>query len=294
MDEIEHAQRVVSRIPSELRESSIILGTPPTEQLRTLGQETSDKVTERDAEAWLQCGEHRLLMKLIANGVIPEGRLDGRTQPHSHHFAFRIAAERGYDVPPHFYDTPRSYNTEEEAWYALQNMLSGSPGIWKWTASFGHREMFSSVAQVRAQFIVPDAFYDDKTPYIVDQLWIVRVGSRKVRLICLEIDGPGHLREDRQKAKARDLKLTSLGYEVYHVAGWWCQVDAYRVICEFVSKAGIFPRALEGLIGSELRRIEDYICDKCGKPMIRRDDNWIQELNEGRSLAHRVCANAED
>jgi len=70
-------------------------------------------------------------MKLISKGILPEGKLDGPEYPPSHHQAQRIAAKRGYRVPSDFYTEPKSYSSEDEAWYALQRMLRGSPGVWK-------------------------------------------------------------------------------------------------------------------------------------------------------------------
>ena len=112
-----------------------------------------------------------------------------------------------------------------------------------------------------------------------------------MRVICLEIDGEAHIRESWAEAEARDEDLAALGYEVYHVAGWWCRVDSYRVICEFLAESGIHSEAVGWLHGSSLKRIDDYVCARCEKPMNRWGDNWIQEafVHGARVPVHRGC-----
>jgi hypothetical protein len=290
-DEGAYAESVTSRIPARLRQSQVVLSRPREHRYHSLGHKNHSAIEKQDADLWIQGGEHHLLMKLISKGIVPEGKLDGPEYPPSHHDAQRIAAERGYRVPSDFYNQARGHSSEDEAWYALQEMLRGSPGVWKGDApSSLHREIFADVAQIRAQFIVPRPSHGGP-PYVINQLWIVRAGDNRVRLVCLEIDGEAHIHESRAKAEARDEDLTLLGYGVYHVAGWWCRVDSYRVICEFLAESGIHSKAVEWLLGSSLKRIDDYVCARCEEPMIRWEDNWIQEapVHGARLPVHRSC-----
>ncbi len=109
----------------------------------------------------------------------------------------------------------------------------------------------------------------------------------------LEVDEPIHFTSaNRKKSRRRDVMLAAMGYEVYHVPSWWCAVDPYRVIAEFVTAAGLSPEACASFVGHELRTISDYICDHCGEPMVRWDDDWIREVYRGSgspSLVHKQC-----
>jgi very-short-patch-repair endonuclease len=60
-----------------------------------------------------------------------------------------------------------------------------------------------------------------KSPYLLDQLWIMLYPDRKVRLVCLEVDGEVHLEpEKRASDRRRAVMLAAMGYEIYRVAGW--------------------------------------------------------------------------
>jgi hypothetical protein len=120
----------------------------------------------------------------------------------------------------------------------------------------------------------------------------VKTSNNDIRLLGVEIDGETHLTEEgRLKDKERDLKLAALGYEIYHVAGWWCRIDPYRVICEFLKASRLCSSSVEYLIGKDLSSINDYKCVICGYQMVRADDDWLQYIDEGpySGFAHRCC-----
>jgi len=150
----------------------------------------------------------------------------------------------------------------------------------------------SSLCQLTGQFIVPDPLEEWKAPYLLDQLWIMLYPDRKVRLIGLEVDGEVHLEpEQRARDRRRDVMLAAMGYEIYRVAGWWCRIDPFRVICEFLSASNLLPDANQRPVTSRFQTINDYVCDYCGNPLYRRDEDWIEEIEyEGRSvIMHGGC-----
>jgi hypothetical protein len=128
---------------------------------------------------------------------------------------------------------------------------------------------------------------------LLDQLWIMLYPNRKVILVGLEVDGEVHLEpEQRAKDRRRDVMLAARGYEIYRVAGWWCRIDPYRVVCEFLSASNLLPDAQKRLATSRFQTIDDYICDYCGNPLSRWDEEGIQEVeHEGQNLVvHWCCA----
>ncbi len=290
-DEVAYASHVFSRIRRRRQQLQIVLSRPREHIYHSLGHRNQTAVTEGEVDAWIECGDHDLLKKILASGKIPEGLIDGASYPPTHYRALRIAANRGYRVPPKYYQSEVSNPNEDEAWYALQEMMRGSPNLWKRHAIGSHRKIFENVAQVRAQFIVPSLGGKTKPPYILDQLWIVRAGDNRVRLLCFEIDGEIHEFESWQKAEDRDEDLAALGYEVFHINGSWCRVDSYRAICEFLVESEIEKNAVNMIVGSELKRMDEYVCAECEKPMVRWEDNWIRETLDWkkRVLVHRHC-----
>jgi hypothetical protein len=96
----------------------------------------------------------------------------------------------------------------------------------------------------------------------------------------------------RKRDIKRDVMLAAKGYEIYHVAGWWCRIDPYRVICEFLNASGIFPNAQKYILGNHFESTSDYVCELCHEPMVRWDVDWIQraELYEQEFIVHRSCA----
>jgi hypothetical protein len=114
-----------------------------------------------------------------------------------------------------------------------------------------------------------------------------------VRLIGLEIDGEHHFQSEENilRDRERDLKLAAMGYEMYHVAGWWCRIDPIRVIHEFLQSAGIFPDAVSKLKGSHWQSIDEYKCGICHQPIVRHEDYWFQKIKYRDSIviAHESC-----
>jgi Protein of unknown function (DUF559) len=193
-------------------------------------------------------------------------------------------------------------HSERDAFHAAFSLATGYFDPY-WSRTLDREALASfraSLCQLTGQFIVPDPLEEWKSPYLVDQLWITVSPDRKVRLIVLEIDGEVHLDPEQQKRdKQRDVVLAAMGYEVYHAAGWWCRIDPYRVVCEFLSASGLFPNAHNYLIGSHFRTIAEYVCDWCNEPLCRWDDTWIQEVWIGDAdyqyrdspfVVHRCCA----
>ena len=105
----------------------------------------------------------------------------------------------------------------------------------------------------------------------------------------VEIDNEQQLAPDQQtKSDKRDENLTKLGYEVYHVAAWWCRIDSWKVISEVLSATGVNPRACEQLSCGHVDSVLEYSCAKCHQPAIRWDNYWIVEGEEGE-LLHEAC-----
>src|SRR5215208_3282003 len=93
------------------------------------------------------------------------------------------------------------------------------------------------------------------------------------------------LNQKNELKTERDVMLAARGYEIYRVAGWWCRIDPFRVICEFLSASKLLPDAHKRLATSRFRTIDDYMCDYCGHPLYRREEDWIREFeHEGQNL----------
>jgi hypothetical protein len=332
MDEIEHATKVHKSIKEELRTSPVILmARSNMEVLHTLElpKRGSSRTTpgvnwtgvafidymkishkfasllvppidDRAVELrgdWYEGGDHSLLMRMLAEGRVPVAwpERSGPDNPQTISRAYEIAKKRGYSVPSKFLRKTEVSFSEQGAFHAAHIIARGHFDPY-WANNLDREALGyfkTALCQLTGQFIVPDPLEEWKAPYLVDQLWIAVYPNRKTRLIVLEVDGEVHLKpENQERAKKRDVMLAARGYEVYHAAGWWCRVDPYRVVCEFLSASGMFPNAHNYLVGSHFRTISDYVCDWCGAPLSRWDDNWIQEVEyqDHTLIVHRCCA----
>jgi hypothetical protein len=264
---------------------------------------------------WFEGGDHKLLMRMLSEGRVPYAWRE-RNHPESPITTTRAnktARERGYSVPEKYLAVQEVSFAEREAFYAAHmiarrhfreidpymNYIEGDD--YRKRTHLGEESSYkdqyvsfrSSLCQLTGQFIVPDPLEEWKSPYLLDQLWIMLYPNRKVRLVVLEVDGEVHLEpEQRARDRRRDVMLAAMGYEIYRVAGWWCRVDPFRVICEFLSASNLLPDANQRPVTSRFQTINEYICDYCGNPLYRRDEEWIQEVeHEGRNIVvHGGCA----
>jgi hypothetical protein len=255
-------------------------------------------------EEWFEGGDHKLLMRMLSEGRVPYAWRERNypDNPVTTTIAYKTARERGYSVPEKFLTNREVSFSEREAFYAGHMIARGhfrelNPylgDIEGKDPSYKDRYVSfrSTLCQLTGQFIVPDPLEEWKAPYLLDQLWIMLYPNRKVRLVGLEIDGELHLEpEKRANDRKRDIMLAAMGYEIYHVAGWWCRIDPFRVICEFLSASNLLPDANQRPVTSRFQTINEYICDYCGNPLYRRDEDWIEEIEyEGRStVMHGGC-----
>ena len=201
--------------------------------------------------------------------------------------AMKEHRDHGYVIPDHFIDDRSPSYGENEAWFAAQHLVRRASHL-----SARHRmihggAMLPQVAVPRRSNIDPFA------PYLLDQLWIVPVGER-YRLVALEVDGEGHLTAERVRhGRERDARLVDAGYEVVHVAGWWCRIDPWRVIAEAIYAMNITTRIR--MPGDTLTSIDEYVCDYCNHRVTRSDDHDLETFDH-RNVMHRECAEerAED
>jgi hypothetical protein len=324
MDEIEKAYKAHASVDDSLKSSPIILRKHPTQVLHSINNEykrgntinpddlnalmrararshkyLADKIPPPDEielsfrTQWLRGTHHDLLMSILKSGRVPLGWGEYwiPDSPPTTLNALSLAAHLGYSVPKDFLHTKSTSYSESEAFLAAYMLVSDN---FRLSIPDKFSDWSSYVCQLTGQFLVPDPVLKDKIPYILDQLWIVANTNNQVRLIGLEIDGEIHLNEEKKKQdEKRDLMLAAMGYETYHVAGWWCRIDPYRVICEFMSASGICPNADKYLNTHNLQSISDYVCDICKKPMVRWDINWITKVEDDNGnllLAHHNCA----
>jgi hypothetical protein len=274
----------------------------------TVAEDLVPPVDDRELdlrEDWYEGGDHRLLMSMLSEGRIPYAWPEryNPENPKTTTRAYETARARGYSVPEKFFTNYNVSYSEREAFHASHMIARGHIRELIPYRKYiegedpSYRDSFisfkSSLCQLTGQFIVPDPLEEWKAPYLLDQLWIMLYPNRKVRLIGLEVDGEVHLEpEQRAKDKKRDVMLAARGYEIYHVAGWWCRIDPYRVVCEFLSASNLLPDAQKRLATSRFQSIDDYICDYCGNPLSRWDEEGIQEVeHEGQDLVvHWCCA----
>jgi hypothetical protein len=263
-----------------------------------------DKTEIEFRQRWFNGGDHDLLKEIMSAGRVPLAWQESWSpnKPRTLQDALLVAKSSGYSVPDKFLaESKNTSYSEAEAFYAAYMLVSGNFMGWHEDSSIGDRWDVASrwnnrrsyICQLTGQFIVPDPLDDSKTPYFLDQLWIYATSDNQVRLIGLEIDGEIHLDEQvRKRDMRRDAMLAAKGYEIYHVAGWWCRIDPYRVVCEFLNASGILPNAQKCILGCHFDSISDYVCELCHEPMVRWDIDWIMktELYEQELLVHRSCA----
>jgi hypothetical protein len=262
---------------------------------------------------WQKGGDHQLLQRLLKVGVFPWEYQFKHQVPDSPPLlsqALSVARDRGYVVPEAYLAGHAPSYGETEAWVAAQEIVRGhTPRIWRrctsgWSPTFHTWQQVRQKVYLEGQFVVPDPLLPAKTPYVLDQLWAVATDALssptgtglaprpRVRLIALEVDGEGHLDPDRQERdRRRDVMLAAMGYEMFHVAGWWCRIDPFRAVCEFLASAEILPDATTDLTGASITNIDEYRCFLCGQPMVRWEDDWIEEVqtSDGNCLVHRTC-----
>jgi hypothetical protein len=246
---------------------------------------------ERWWHRWQGWPDHELLRAIICDGCVPVlFNENGTEAPRSHIGALRAASRRGHNVPEDYLKVKPVGYGEREAWAAAVTILDGAGFFWEMGTNQRWRR---DVLNLSSQFLVPDPLEPTRPPYVLDQLWVLRASSDSVRLVALEIDEGVHTTAPtRTKDLRRDTMLTALGYEVFRVAAWWCEVDPYRAIAKFLAAACLTPDGERNFIGSELSTIADYRCGKCGEPMIRWDDDWIQRIQTGDgefSVVHKQC-----
>lgn len=303
-DYIEKLEQLTSL---SLKNSPVFLGLP-SQKLTLQIPERIKPCYEYVEQLYEDISDHDSLFKALRTGwgylnqdckTIPNTKEKYFQQLNNSH-AFHIAKKRGHLVPNHFFDKKQFCYGQYEAYYAMHEIFQSNVlGVWSFKANshnFRHNyaEWYKSVKLITSQFIVPSSRNKNSVPYIFDQLWVVSQNINQVRLLGLEIVGEHQfLNRGQSKNLGKDKYLKELGYEMYQVASWWCRVDPYRVICEFLNISGIFPNATKYLIGSELNSIDEYVCGICAAPMVRWDWDWIQECIVGNStvLAHKNCVN---
>jgi hypothetical protein len=225
-------------------------------------------------------------MEMIGKNALPhDWPMSANTplSPQSYGQVLASAELHGYCVPD---DEKRVGPAEQAAWYAASMIGRGRCLLSEWSFSGRIQE---KVLQVTPQFVVPNPNRPTNWPFVLDQLWIVRDSHQSVRLLALEIDEEVHFEteENRNRTTRKDLLLTGMGYEVYHAAGWWCRIDPWRVIGEFLDLAGILPGIAAQTNTSRLGSTDGYVCDECGQKMIRLEADSIH-LRAGK-LVHDEC-----
>ncbi|MBW4446202.1 MAG: hypothetical protein KME38_04790 [Spirirestis rafaelensis WJT71-NPBG6] len=291
--------------------SSILLKNISSEDLHSLKEKGlvsknyNYETEERSipGRLWEEWGDHELLMQELEIGWVPSSKWDtiplyqhhadieGRTPTHIE--ALEVAKIRGYSIPQEYLQKNDISRSEFLAYRASHDLILNH-----YCHTLGYNANFPEWKEklifFTGQFIIPDPLNKNKTPYIIDQLWVVRTSNTQVRLIGLEIDGEYHFQSEENilRDRERDIKLAATGYEIYHVAGWWCRIDPMRVIHEFLQTAGIFPDAINKLIGCHWQSIDDYRCGICNQPIVRHEGNWFEQIEHRNSIviAHPSCA----
>lgn len=291
-----------------LKSSPVFLGLPSqktTLQIPNLINPCSEYVEQ----LYEEISDHDCLFKALRTGwdylnqgckTIPNSKEQYFKQLNEFH-AFHMAKKHGHLIPNSYFEKKQFCYGQYEAYYAMHEIFqSNILGVWASNPEFqnihSYAEWYKNIKLITSQFRVPSSSNRNSIPYIFDQLWVVSEQPSQVRLIGLEIAGEHQfLSGGHSKTLGKNEYLKQLGYEMYQVASWWCRVDPYRVICEFLNISGIFPDATKYLIGSELNSIDDYVCGICSAPMVRWNWDWIQEYNLGDStvLAHKSCVNLE-
>lgn len=312
-EEIKRAAKIHDYIKSlekltnlSLRASPILLGAPSKQIIFDIPVYSKHSY-EYVEQLYQEFSEHNCLFKAMRTGwqhinsnhkIIPNNKEEYFQQLSNSH-VFHVAKNYGYSVPSKFLQEKQFCYGQYEAYYAVHEMFYGNAfaGYSKYFNYYNNTDTstkwYEKIKLIATQFIVPGSESEYKTPYIFDQLWVVSNVPNRVRLLGLEIAGEHHfLNEGKSKTLGKEKYLKELGYEMYYVASWWCRVDPYRVICEFLQAAGLVPDATSYLIGSELKTIDDYRCGICHAPMVRWHWDWIQECQVGGStvFAHKSCA----
>lgn len=302
-DYIEKLEKLTSL---SLKSSPVFLGLP-SQKLTLQIPKQSKACYEYVEQLYEDISNHDCLFKALRTGwnyidlnckKIPNTK-ERYFQQLSRSHAFRTARDNGYLIPNSFFEKNQFCYGQYEAYYALDEILqSNILGVYSDSSNYhniySNAEWYKSVKLITSQFLIPSSVHRSSIPYIIDQLWVVSQNPNQVRLIGLEIAGEHHfLNGGQSKTLGKNNYLKELGYEMYQVASWWCRVDPYRVICEFLNASGIFPDATKYLIGSELNSIDEYVCGICAAPMVRWNWDWIQECKVGNStvLAHKNCVN---
>jgi hypothetical protein len=242
--------------------------------------------------------DHATLVAAVRAGEIPIGGgydspVNNPRHPPSLAFALQMARKRGYRVPQDLADrADRGVSfAERSAWHAAHAFVRhGAPGCVVGPDMLGRR---LGALHLTGSHVVPDPTRPGKVPYVVDQLWIVAANEgAAVRLLALEIDGEHHLDPaNANRDRRRDEVLEAAGYEVFRVAGWWCRIDPFKVVLEFMRAAGLVPGGVTLRGEPFLATIDDYACGICGLPMIRFDEDWIAEVSfhDDDMAVHAEC-----
>lgn len=247
---------------------------------------------------WEDFPDHKLLTCMLESGLVPKD-LDVDSlrigKPSSCGEMQKRSEMHGYSAPYEGEISKSISISEYNAFYAATSLFANNDKSLDWLFNCEFSKVMrwrEKVCQITSQFVVPSLFDNQKWPYLLDQLWIVRMPGDNIRLIGLEIDGEEHLRpKEIKKMIRRDAELNSMGYEMYHVAGWWCRVDPFRAIAEFLSCAGIDSSVLENLRINNKQNVSDYLCDYCGQKMARHEPEDIFECNSryDTKCYHNAC-----
>lgn len=236
---------------------------------------------------WIKSPHHELTIKMLRENIVPSNigaGCPGEAIPLT--TALRHAELRGHRIPRSYFDNVLPISeAEKNAYCAARDLIYRQRGL-SVDSAYGPN---STITALTSKYAIPNPDYPDLAPFIVHQLWVLLERGPRVRLVILDIDSESSLNPDRQdKANRRDERLTAMGYEVYHVAGWWCRVDSWRVISEVLSATGVNPNACEQLSCGNLNSVFDYRCSKCHQPVIRWDNYWIAEGEDHEPL-HEAC-----
>lgn len=287
-----------------LKSSPVILGAPKRKIVYDIPI-SSKPCYEYVEQLYEDISEHDLLLQALRTGwhyINSNQKIFSTTkekyfqQLNSCH-AFKKAKQLGYQMPENCLKTKQFCYGQYEAYSAIHELLQGNAlGVWspnsKSNFMHSYAEFYKTVKLITSQFIVPSSGYQFSIPYVFDQLWVIADGINQVRLLGFEVAGEQHfLNGGQSKTLGNERYLEELGYEMYHLASWWCRVDPYRVISEFLTESGIFPQASNYLVGAELDSIDKYLCGICHAPMVRLGWDWIQKCQMGGEtiFAHKHC-----